>query len=483
MRDAEPLNERIPQFRLNSRPDPVSGPTRAGRPPPAVRVASAPGHAWERPAVARVITMRDATTQAPADGEPGSVAIARQPILDRDGRVCGYELLYRPLPISGEGPDDPEAASASVVVSALGEIGLEQLVEDQPAYINVTRRLLLDVGQLPLPPDRIVLELVENQLVDDPLLTILHELTAAGFRIALDDFILAADREPLLEVASIVKLDIRELDQSGLREHVTQLHGRGLTLIGEKVETRDEYERCRALGLDAFQGYYFATPQLVTGRRPPTAHLSTLATVTATTGTSAGFDELEAIITRDAGLSHRFLRLANSALFTRRTPVGSIHDGLTRLGAVTVRRWTLLLALSGLADSPHHLLELGLERARFCELLARHDATSTPERAFTAGLLSVLDALLDQPMHQLLAELSLDDNLAAALLHRHGPEGHLLATVEAYEHGNFEALHHSHIHLSHLASACRDALHWADATTTMLVNDALGTPRALPAVS
>ena len=410
--------------------------------------------------------MTERAFERTSDCESGSFAIARQPILDRAGSLCGYELLYRPLPVSGEGPSDPEAASASVIVTALAEIGLERLVADQPAYINVTRKLLLDMGRLPIPPKRVVLELVEDQLVDDLLLRVLRELVDAGFRIALDDFVLTPDRGPLLELASIVKLDVRELDRPRLREHVEQLHGRGLMLIGEKVETRAEHEYCRALGLDAFQGYYFAHPQMLEGKRPPTHQLTTLGSLAGSAHPS--FEELEDVITRDAGLSHRFLRLANSALFTRRTPVGSIHEGLTRLGTLAVRRWTLLLLLSDLADCPHQLLVLGLERARLCELLAGHAPPTTPERAFTAGLLSILDALLNRPMRQLLGELSLDDRLAAALLRRRGPEGRLLAAIEAYEHGNFDAINHHRITLPLIARAYVDAIRWTDQATTLL---------------
>ena len=401
-------------------------------------------------------------------GTVGSVVVARQPILDRDGSVCGFELLYRPLPVSGEGPADPEAASASVMLAGLADIGLERLVADQPAYINVTRQLLVDVRHLPLPPRQIVLELVENQTVDDLLLRILRELIDQGFRIALDDFVLTPESEPLLELASVVKLDVRALDRASLLDHLERLRDQGPILIAEKVETHAEYHDCRELGFDAFQGYYFATPALIHGKRTPTRRLKTLASLVGTDHARWTFDALERVITQDAGLSHRFLRLANSAYFARRTPVGSIHEGLVRLGTVAVRRWTLLLLLSGIADQPHQLLATGLQRARLCELLAAQYPTATPERTFTTGLLSILDALLDQPMHELLAELPLDDNIATALLERHGTEGRILAAVEAYERGDFDAVSQHGITLPIIADAYQQAVQWVDETTTLL---------------
>ena len=369
------------------------------------------------------------------------VLLARQPILDRRQTICGYELLYRPVPDQAR-PASGEAATASVIMAALTEIGLERLVGAAPAYINVTRDFVLELGDLPLPSDRVVLELVEDQVVDERLIDALRQLRGAGFVIALDDFVMAPDREPLLDLARIVKLDVRALDSVTLRDHTRELLARGLTLIAEKVETRAEYELCRELGFHCFQGYYFAEPVPIHGRRPPNHALGMLGALI-DSGADWTFERLEAAIRQDAGLSHRFLRLVNSAAFYARAPVGSIREALVRLGTVPVRRWLMLLILAGLSDQPQHLLATALQRARLCELVASNDAAMEPDRAFTAGLLSVLDALLGQPMDEIVRELRLDERLSAALLDRAGPEGELLLAVLAYERGDFDdpALH------------------------------------------
>lgn len=196
-----------------------------------------------------------------------------------------------------------------------------------------------------------------------------------------------------------------------------------------------------------------------------------MAALLSATGPSA-FEDLERLICQDAGLAHRFLRLADSAFFAARLRVRSIRDALLRLGAQAVRRWALLLLLAGLTDSPsaaaRHLLSVGLHRARVCELLARQDPAACPERAFTVGLLSVLPPLLNQTIDELLAELPVDAHLAAALLDDHAPEGRLLAAAIAHERGERE---NADGHPSLLAAISRiyaQSLLWADDTARQL---------------
>lgn len=382
------------------------------------------------------------------------VAVARQPVLDRDEQVAGYELLYRST-TSAPAALDAEGATSKVIVRALADIGLERLVGEKLALVNVTREFLLGVRPLPLPPERVVLELLEGQLVDDELLDVLAELRGCGFRVALDDFRFDAGWERLMDHADAVKLDIRELWGADLRAAVRRLREWDVTLLAEKVETRAEYDACRALGFDYFQGYFFAQPLLVEGDAVPTHRVAGL-TALARAGAATTFEELERMITQDAGLAYKLVRLANSAFVGARGRVTSVRGALARMGSVNVRRWAMLLSLAGLTDRPQHVLATGLLRARQCELLAAPPADAAS--AFTAGLFSVLDALLGAPMPELLAGLPFDARMSGAILDHAGPEGELLAAVLAYERGDFDAVRD----LPAVAAAYRDALDWVE---------------------
>jgi c-di-GMP phosphodiesterase len=386
------------------------------------------------------------------------VVVARQPIFDAGWQVVAYELLYRSI----ADPDEevsPEAMTAALLTRVFSDLGLDALVGDKPAHINVTRDFLLAVRPLPLSPRRTVLELVEDQVIDTALITVLNEAVDAGFTLALDSFEYAPKMEPLLELASIVKLDVREHTPDELAATVRRLETRKLRLVAEKVEEAEEYERCRELDFDAYQGYFFALPELSRAPATPTHELGTLVSL-ASTDASTTFEELEQTISRDAGLSHKLLRFANSAHVSPLSPIASLQQALVMIGTVAIRRWGMLLALTGLRDAPHHLLSAAMVRARMSELLAPSMSASR-DRAFTTGLFSLLDAMTGRPMADLVTELPFDDRLAEALLDHEGPEGKVLRATLAYERGAFdEAAEFAPPEV--LSDAYKQAIQWSD---------------------
>lgn len=361
-----------------------------------------------------------------------SFAVARQPILDRAGRTFGYELLCRPVELAAVAPD---AATASVILHAVGDLGLASLVGRKRAFVNVTRDFVVRQRPLPLSPRQVVLELLEDQLVDDALLAALRDLRDHGFRIALDDFVYDRSLDPLVELATFVKLDLRQHAPTELARSARLLKRRGVTLIAEKVEEAEEHRRCLELGFDGFQGWFYERPETWSGRTVPTAQLATLCELAATDA-DVSLSELEAIVSRDAGLSHRLLRFSNSAHVAPRNTIQSLRQGLALLGGAAVRRWALLLCLAGVPDVPHALLETAQLRARVAESLAGEVPGASPDRAFIVGLFSLLDAISGTPMPELLDGLSLHPAIVGALLDHEGPEGALLLTLRAHEHGD-----------------------------------------------
>jgi c-di-GMP phosphodiesterase len=396
-----------------------------------------------------------ATLAAAPPAEDRLVLFARQPILDAAGATRGHELLFRrPDGSSGFG-ENGTRATAHVLVAALTDVGLDEVAGGAPVWVNVTAEFLLAVDPLPFPPDRVVLEVLEDVRPEPQFVARLAELAAAGYRIALDDYVHAPELEPLLDLAAYVKLDLMALGLDGVRGQLAHLAGRAVAVVAEKVETVEERDTCVELGIDLFQGYFFERPNLVSGRPVPASTMQKLQSVSALGG-APSFEEIERVVTLDPGLGVRLLRFVNSAAVGARGRVSSIRQALMLLGARTVQQWALLIMLTDVGPLRPALLGAALLRARVCQSLAK-DAGADPDAAFAVGLLSCLDALLEQPLDEIIPTLPLTDEVGAALLRREGVLGRLLDESCALQHG---AATPSERH----AAVLRDGLAWTDAT-------------------
>lgn len=363
--------------------------------------------------------------------------LARQPIYDDRLRVAGYELLFRNGPAEAARFSNGDQATSEVITSSVVDIGLDNLVGTHPAFINATGAFLH--GELPLPEQkgRIVLEVLEDIEVDEALVERLGALAREGYRLALDDFVYRPHWEPLLPVVDYVKLDVQALEDEALAEHVARLRRHGARLIAEKVEDYPMLARCRELGFDMFQGFFFCRPRLISGKRPEASRLAVMQLITRLQDPATGMDELERLVSCDAALSYRLLKYINSAYCGVRVKVTSIRQALIMVGTDLVRSWATLLLMSRLTDNkPTELITTALVRARMCELLGEKDADREDSQYFTVGLLSVLDALLDLGMDQVVAGLPLEDEVCEALSSRTGVLGDVLTSVIGYEQGS-----------------------------------------------
>jgi c-di-GMP phosphodiesterase len=405
-----------------------------------------------------------------ARADPSVLRVARQPILDPHMRLLGYELLFREPPAEHAEVHDDRAATATVIVDGLFDVGLFDLVGGTLAYLNVSREFLLNFRPLSLPAQHVVLELLEDQQVDDELLEVLQELVDAGFAIALDDFRMTPATEQLLDYAQVVKLDVLEHTTAGLEELVGRLRAErpSLNLIAEKVESREIFEQCLELGVQGFQGYFFAKPSLVQRSRLPSQGFSALGAIADMSATE-DFDELNRIITRDAGLSMRLLRYANSAYVALPRRVSSVHEGLTWLGASTVRRFGMMVALASARDVPDVLLVTALVRANMCQIVSGVGQGPVGDSYFTVGLFSVADALANAPMHDVIEQLPFREDVAAALLRGSGDLGTTLTEVIAYERGDFDAAGALIHRYPNIQQIYRESAVWADLSIRGLI--------------
>ena len=362
-----------------------------------------------------------------------TVYLGRQPIYSANREIRGYELLYRRA--AGDTSacfHDADQASAEVMLKAFLEIGLPTVSPLQPVFINHTRHLL--TMDPILPADRCVIEVLEDVVPDAETLDALRHLKNLNYRIALDDFVYSEERVPMVELADFVKLDLQALGTVGFQEQFDLLRRFGVPIVAEKIESEAEFLWSRKLGCARFQGYYLRRPETLSGRRIPSNRLSVLSVLSKCSNLDTSAAMIADTIARDAPLTYGLLRLANSALYSRRTEIRSPAQAVTMLGMDFVSRWATLLVLAGNDDCPAGYLEAALQRARMSELVGASVNCSAPD-SYITGLLSTLDSVFNEPLASLVEPLPIDIRFKRALLQREGALGAVLDCVLAYEAG------------------------------------------------
>lgn len=372
------------------------------------------------------------------------VVVGRQPVCDASLEVVGYELLFRQLDGPNhadmtEGGYDGDAMTAAVLTGALS-IGLDRLVGSKSIYCNADRGVLTGAVPLLLPPERTIVEVLETVRYDAEIDSGCRALLAAGYRLALDDFVWFDGAEELIRHASVVKLDVRALGVAGVLELGARCRPFGVQLLAEKVETAEELEACRASGFELFQGYALARPAAVRGTSLDASTVGVLRIAAAVLDENTDIAEVERIVRRDPALTVQLLQVASiGGLGQLRRPVRSIREALVLLGTSRLRGWvTLLLLRSSRATAPDDLLTV-LARARMCELLAAREDRAQAAFGFTAGMVSALDRLLGIPAPELVDALPLDEQLLSAAFGGTGGIGQLIHRVIDFEAGTDDA--------------------------------------------
>ena len=364
--------------------------------------------------------------------------VARQAIFDRERRVYGYELLFRSH--AGQNEFDGTeggVATRQVLANSLLVIGLENLVGNKKIFINFGRGPLLQGWQAGLPAGRTVIEVLETVEPDAEVLAACRRLRQEGYQIALDDFVFRPGWEHLMDVADIVKIEIQGTPRAEQKRMVRSSRARGLQILAEKVETYEEFDWARQCGYDYFQGYFFARPVMMRARQIPATKLHCLRLLQEAQRPELDFERLETLIQQDVSLSYQLLRYVNSPLFALAGRIQSIRQALLYFGEVELRKWIALATLARTAeDKPSELIHHSLMRARFCEAVARMARNGLEQFAFLTGLFSLLDALIDRPLPETLAEMRLAPKIAAVLSGQtadNDPLAEIYQLVRAYE--------------------------------------------------
>ncbi|MEO1765871.1 EAL and HDOD domain-containing protein [Thiobacter aerophilum] len=363
------------------------------------------------------------------------VFVGRQAIVDGQQRIIGYELLFRDQAHATQAEITNDLlAGTRVLVNTLNNMGTEWLFGDRIAFLNVSNPMLESEFLELLPARRVVLEILEDVAPTPELLPRLNDLRAQGFALALDDYDGNPDLDFLLPLVSYVKIDVLATPAERLPDLVASVRRHPVKLVAERVETRSMFHTCRNLKFDLFQGFYFARPETLTARviNPGQALvLELLNKVRA----NADIGEIEKGFKRDVALSFKLLRYINSVGFGLSCEIQSIRHALAILGYQQLYRWlTLLVVTANEGSTPPALMKTAVTRGRLTELLGQ-ELLDKHERdnLFIVGIFSLLDAMLEMPMEQILERLNLPEPIADALLHREGVYGPFLQLAEACE--------------------------------------------------
>jgi len=347
--------------------------------------------------------------------QPGTHFVARQPILTTDEKVFGYELLFRDGIEDFFRSPDSDAASRSTLNSSM-LLGLDVLCDGRRAFVNCTRDILLKDYVTLLPAGQTVVEILETVPADDLVVAACRRLKEAGYMIALDDFTLGDPREPLTDLADIIKVDLRVTSSADAAAMVQRYGPWRCRLLAEKVETREEFIASKKAGFLYFQGYFFRRPEILTAHEIPANRLNYLRMLTAVSQPELDVRQIENLVKGEASLCYRLLRYLNSAAFGFASEIHSVRHALSILGEREVRRWIRLVASLGAGqDKSSHLVLAALVRARFCELLSPKIQHGDSD-LFLMGMLSLMDTILEIPMRQVLDNVPIDQECKSVLL-------------------------------------------------------------------
>lgn len=393
-----------------------------------------------------VMTVIEAGAASPSTAR--DVFVARQPIFDRVPERVGYELLYRSAPDALTAHPGPSATAmcGDTALHALLSIGLDRLTAGGRAFVNITQDHLLGELYKVFDPGQVVLELLESIDASADVLDACRRALADGYVLALDDYDGRSSLEPLLSLVEVVKVDVlpdvERGELAGLAPMVKRLKAMGLTVLAERVETKDVLDQCLDIGFDLFQGFVFSRPETLDGRSASIDQAVVFRIITMLQQPHVAEWELEDAFRVHPPLSLMLLRIVNSASFGGRN-VQSISHAIRLVGLEALSRWMLIMLVASVGtQSPmaHEAVLMTLVRGRFCEVVSEYGGYGDPPARFLVGMLSCMDVLLGVPMRELLERLPVSPEVREALLHGRGPHAEVLRLVVAYEQAEWDTV-------------------------------------------
>ncbi len=399
------------------------------------------------------------------------VFVARQAIFDRESRVYAYELLYRSTAARNEFTgSDEDLTTLDVVASSLLNTGLNSIADGKRAFINFGRNLLIEGLVSLLPKKSVVIEVLETTEPDYEVIHRCRKLRNAGYTIALDDFVWDPKFEDLVATANIIKVDMRLTSRAEQERLVKTYKPRGIQMLAEKVETREEFEWAVNLGYDYFQGYFFSRPAIMSQKEIQPVVATCLEVLRQLQTPELNYKVLERLISKDVSLTYKLFRYVNSVIFSHDANFQSIRSALIHLGENGIRQWAPVATLLRAPNTkPEELVACAMLRARFSENVALLAGDPRSSSAYLIGMFSLLDAMLDRPLQEALDDAGLAPPMQAVLLGAPDADETLTRVhtlVCAYEAGRWEQVGEMarslRISNAAVANAYVDSARWAN---------------------
>ncbi|HEC19438.1 MAG TPA: HDOD domain-containing protein [Gammaproteobacteria bacterium] len=398
------------------------------------------------------------------------ISVTRQPVYNESAETFGYELLFRHSDAEFSSLDHSDPESSQIIANVFMEIGLKLLVGDKPAFINLPHGFIREQQSIPFAKDKFILQVAASGAMDDALIAAIGELHAQGFSIALDELVMDANKQALLGYSDMIKLDISGYSDNELADYCVQLQEANRLLLAKRVDSQDDFERCKSLGFRYFQGSFLSEPKVVRYKTLPTNKLLLLEILARIQDPEVELVELEELINRDVGISFKFLRLINSANFGLSKKVESLHQAMLLLGLKEIKSWVSLAALSNIDAVPQELTDMSIMRARMCKALAQKAGCEDPDAFFTVGMFSLIDAIMSKSMTSILKSLPFSDEINEALLRRKSGTAmaEALDCVIAHEQGEWHMIKFARLTAQEIRQVYIDSLEWCRGVRSQL---------------
>jgi EAL and modified HD-GYP domain-containing signal transduction protein len=397
------------------------------------------------------------------------IFVARQPIFDRSNNVVGYELLYRNSYENFYSNTDGNKATLNVIANSFYTFGIKNITNNKIAFINFTEELLKKEVATILPSNSMVIEILEDIEPTAEVIIACKKLKEKGFTLALDDFIFHEKYVNLIKLADIIKVDFR-LTKGEYRKKILELSNinNKIKFLAEKVENKEEYLAAFKLGYTYFQGYYFSEPVTLSRKCIPVNKHIAWKIIKILNKENFTYNELEALMMQDLGISYKILKLINSSLYYLKNKVSSIRSALTYIGKQELAKWLYIILLNDLKfNTSNELIKISLLRAKLCEFICGMSIYKAKKfSAYMTGLFSMAETILNCPINVIINDLNMVDEIKHGLLEEKDPLNSILKLVICYEKGQWdEVIYYADkikIDPSKISKVYVESLKWAD---------------------